>query len=175
MTSNIDFHLTDEAALRIADGLLDGSPQDAVLAGHAERCAACAALVESHRALAAALDQLDLPEVPYDFTAGVLGRIEAADRQRVRERWLAGAILGGVLVAALGALVAAGAGGLGSAIGQWAELLGDAAKAVRIGRDVLPTVFSALRWPIAAATTALAVPLFLLLSRMVPQPATRTI
>jgi hypothetical protein len=175
MTITVDFHLTDEAAQRLADGLLDEGAQDAGVARHAEGCAACAALVESHRALASALDGLCCPEVPHDFTAGVLERVEAADRQRVRERWLAGAILAGVLVAALAALAAAGAGGVGTAVARWADLLGDATRALRVGREILPTVFAAMRWPLAAATAALAVPLFLLLARLMPQPATRTI
>ena len=172
--TTLDVHLTDEAAQQLAGVLPDGAVLDVGVAEHAERCPRCAALVESHRALAAALDGLELPELPLDFTEGVLARVEAADRQRARERWLAGAILGGVAAAACVAFVLSGAGGVGAAVARWAELLADASRAVRVGSDVAPHLFLAMRWPLAAATAALAIPLFLLLTRLMPQPATRT-
>ena len=174
MTNHQDVHLTDEAAQRLAGSLPGGAALDAGATGHAACCARCAALVESHRALAAALDGLCCPDAPEDFTAGVLECIEAAGRERARERWLAGIILGGVTAAALVAFAAAGPGGLGVAVTRWADSLGDAARALRLGREVLPRVFVALRWPLMAATAALAIPLFLTLSRLMPQPATRT-
>jgi anti-sigma factor RsiW len=167
-------HLTDPMAQRLVDGLLDPE-RDAGAEAHALGCPSCAALVESYRILGQALEGLAAPELPADFTASVLDRIEATELARARERRLATGILAGVLLVAAGALLAAGASGLATTVGTWADGLGEASSAFRIGRGVLPGLVSALRLPLLAGASALALPLLLGLSRLMPAPRTRTI
>jgi len=170
-------HLTEAMAQRLLDHRLDGQldeGRDAGARAHAETCAECAALVESFRLLDAALDRLVVPELPLDFTASVLARIDAVELARARERRLATAILAGVLAAAAGALVAAGASGLAGAVSGWAGGLGEASRALQLGRGVLPGLLSALRLPLLAGASALALPLLFALSRLIPAPQTRT-
>jgi anti-sigma factor RsiW len=167
-------HLTDAMAQRLVDGLLDDG-QDAGAEAHARGCAECAALVESYRVLGQALDGLDVPELPGDFTAAVLQRIEASELIRARERHQAATILMAVLTVAAGVLVAAGAGGLATTVGAWADGLGEASRAFQVGRGVLPGLISALRLPLLLGASALALPLLFGLARLMPAPHARTI
>ena len=79
-------HLGDEGAQRLLEGLLpaaEAGPAEAHLAA----CPACRALVESHRALAAALEGLAAPEPPPDFTPrsnGIGRRAATATNPQVR-------------------------------------------------------------------------------------------
>jgi anti-sigma factor RsiW len=162
-------HLTDGQAQRLIDGLLD-PVRDADVAEHAAACPDCAALVESYRLLGDALDGLALPEPPADFTASVLSRIEATEAASARERRVGFAVMAVVLVAAAGALAAAGAGGLAATVGGWADGLGEAAHAFRLGQGVLPGLLSALRVQLIIGAAAVAVPLLVGLSRLMPAP-----
>jgi anti-sigma factor RsiW len=167
-------HLTDAMAQRLLDGLLDGE-QDAGAELHVAGCAGCAALVESYRILGDALGDLVVPELPADFTASVLERIEVVEVRQARERRLAVSVLAGVLLLAAGALVAAGAGGVASAVGGWADGLAEATRALRIGRGLVPGLLAALRLPLLAGAAAVAVPLLLGLTRLMPAPRTQSI
>lgn len=160
-------HLTDAQAQRLGDGLLDAA-RDAGVEAHAAGCAECAALVESYRILGEALDGLPVPELPADFTAGVLERIEAAEVRVVRERRVAVAILAAAAAATCAALVAAGVGGLATEVSGWAGGLGEAARALRIGSGVLPGLVSALRIQLLLGAAAVALPLLVGLSRLMP-------
>lgn len=171
--TTLDGHLTDDLAQRLADGLAD--PAAAVGAeAHLSRCEACAALVESYRELAEALEDLPLPDLPADFTAAVLDRIEVAEAQGARERRFALGVLSAVLVVAAGAAVAGGAGGLAGAVAGWADGLGDASQLLRIGRGVLPGLLSALRLPLLVGAAAVALPVIFGLSRLMPAYRTET-
>ena len=165
----ITAHLTDELAQRLVDGALDPA-HGADVAEHAGTCAACGSLVESYRALGAALDGLDVPELPADFTGAVLARIDVAERTRARERWLALTILAGVTAAACAVFALAGAGAWSPVLTRLADALGAGVRVVRIGSGFVPELVSALRLPIVLAIAAVGIPLLLALARLVPSP-----
>ncbi len=172
--TTISGHLTDAMAQRLVDGMLD-PVADAGAEAHALGCPACAALVESYRVLGDALGDLELPLLPADFTAGVLGRIDALETARARERRAAAAVLAATLAVAAGALAASGVGGLASAVGGLADGLGELAQAFRLSKGVVPGLLSALRLPLLVGAAACALPLLLALSRLMPAPRTETI
>lgn len=172
--TTISGHFTDAMAQRLVDGMLD-PVADAGAEAHALGCPACAALVESYRALGDALDDLALPPLPADFTAGVLDRIAALETARSRERRAAAAVLAGILAVAAAALVVSGVGGLASAVGGVADGLGEMTQALRLSRGVVPSLLSALRLPLLVGAAACALPLLLALSRLMPAPRTETI
>ncbi|ACL65604.1 conserved hypothetical protein [Anaeromyxobacter dehalogenans 2CP-1] len=164
-------HLTDAQAQRLMDGMLLEAEADEVLA-HAGGCPECQALTESYRvlgdALGEALGALELPELPRDFTAGVLSRIDAREHAVRRERRFAVAILAAVLVAIGVTVVAAGAGTWAPAASRLAGGLGSAGEALRLGAGLAATLLSALRFQLALACAVLAVPLLFALSRLIP-------
>lgn len=164
-------HLTDHQAQQLLDGVLP--PAEAAAAdAHAAACPACAALVDSYRALCLELDALPGPDLPDDFTAGVLLQVEARERAASRERRTAVAVLGGILLAFAAALLVGGNGAWVPTAARLAEQLGEVAHTVRIGTQVLPPIIGVLRLPIATACAALCLPLLLALSRFVPSPRT---
>lgn len=163
-------HLTDELAQRLVDGGLESGERDAA-ERHAACCAGCAALVDSYRFLGEALEGLDCPPPPPDFTQGVMARIDEREQARTWERRLALGILGVTAALATAAVASAGAGG-------WAPLLSSVSAHLRgllgtlaLVGSVLGPVVRALRLPIALGCTALALPLLFALSRLVPRPA----
>lgn len=165
----LDLHLGDELAQRLVEGSLPS--EDAGLAErHAAGCTACAALVESYRLLSSALDDLAAEPPPGDFTEGVLDRIEARDRAVARERRHGFAIFGVVVAATLAAFALAGPGAWAPVISSIAEGLGDTARAFQIGETFVPTLLGAMRVQILLVAAAAALPLLLLLSRLVPSP-----
>jgi anti-sigma factor RsiW len=169
-------HLTDAQAQRLLDGALDPT-RDADVEHHAASCDGCRALVDSYRALAAALEDLDpvaAAPLPEGFTADVMARIDARERLVARERRLAVAILGGALAAAVAVFAVAGSGAWAPTVARWVDGLGEAARAIRIGSSFVPTLVSALRVPILVAAAAVAAPLLLALSRLVPARDART-
>lgn len=172
--TTISGHLTDAMAQRLLDGQLDPE-RDAAAEAHAATCPECAALVESYRLLGAALDDLEVPALPADFTASVLERIDRVEAARARERHLAVGVLAGLLLVAAGALLAAGVGGLAATVGSLADHLGPAAQALRLGKGVLPSVLAAVRLPLLVGAAAVAIPLLFGLTRLMPAPRTETI
>ncbi len=169
--TTISGHLTDAQAQRLLERALQPAT-DAGVAEHAAACAECGALVESFRLLGEALDGLEVPPLPADFTAQVMARIDDAEQAAARERRWALALAAAVLVVAGVGVAAAGATGLGSVVSAASEQLDLALRAFRVGAGVLPGLLSALRLPLLLATTALSLPLFYGLSRLMP--ATRT-
>jgi anti-sigma factor RsiW len=172
--TTISGHLTDAMAQRLVEGLLDAE-RDAGAEAHAAGCPGCAALVESYRVLGEALGELEVPELPADFTASVLDRIDRAEAAQARERRFAVAVLAGLLAVAAGALVAAGVGGLASTVGNLADSLGEATRALRLGQGVLPGLLAALRLPLLVGAAAVAIPLLFGLTHLMPAPRTETI
>ena len=164
-------HLSEDEAQELVDGLLAPARAEP-LAAHAAACRACRDVVESYRALCQALDTLPLAPLPADFTAGVLARVDAQERSRARERRAVVAVVGAALGALALAFVAAGARTWAPAAGHLADDLGAAARALRLGADVLPPVVTALRLPIAAACAAAAAPVLYALSRLTHSPRT---
>jgi anti-sigma factor RsiW len=167
-------HLTDAQAQRLLDGVL--SEAEAPEAErHVAGCAACQATVATYRMLAEALDDLEVPDLPLDFTDGVLARIDVRERALARERKHAVAILAGVALATVAAFAVAGAAAWAPVVSSAADFLGSAAHVVRIGASFVPDVVGALRLQIIVAAAALSVPLLLALSRlMLPAPRTET-
>jgi len=169
LRSGLDGHLDDAQAQRLLDGQLD-PVRDAGVEAHAHGCAGCAALVESFRALGEALDGLELPPLPSDFTEGVLARIEIAEVAQARERRVAAlvfataALLGGL------ALAAAVSGGVVPAVTVAADQIGLAARAIRLGAGVLPGLLSAVRGYVLVAALATGLPLVYGLARLMPAP-----
>lgn len=162
-------HLTDTQAQRHLDAAL--APDEAsAIEQHLEGCTACQQLIESYLALSVALEDLAVPDLPPDFTAGVLERIEARERAVVRERRIAFGILGAVVCAALLAFAAAGTGSWAPAVSSWADDLGGAARALRITSAFVPTVVGALRLQLLLAAAVVALPLLLLIARLMPSP-----
>lgn len=167
-------HLTEAQAQRLLERALDPDT-DRGVAEHAEACAECGALVESFRALDDALDGLTVPELPADFTAQVMARIEDAERSAARERRWAFGIAAAVLLVAAASLAAAGATGLGHAVSTVSEQLELAGQTLRVGFGVLPGLLSALRLQLLLATTALSLPVLYGLSRLMPAARTESI
>ncbi|BDG07632.1 anti-sigma factor [Anaeromyxobacter paludicola] len=164
-------HLTDETAQLLADGVLP--PAEA--AGperHAAACEACAALVESYRALAAALEaELPAPPPPPGFTQGVMSRIAAVEEARAFERRLALGIAGVAALAAAALFALAGASAWAPVLSRGGSLLADGAEAIRIGGDVLSPILHALRLQIAVAAACAVLLVSLLLRPLVPARA----
>jgi anti-sigma factor RsiW len=172
--TNLSGHLTDAQAQRLLEGLLDPVTDDGVEA-HVARCSDCGALVASYAALDAALDALPVPELPADFTASVMERIELAERRAARERLTAFALVASIVTLAVGCLVAAGAGGLGGAVSVAAERLTLARETLRVAAGVLPGLLGALRLQLLLTLVAAALPVLLGLSRLMPATSARTI
>jgi len=167
-------HLSDEQAQRLLEELLDPAA-DAGVAEHAAGCLECRALVESFRLLDDALDGLEVPELPADFTAQVMARIDDAERAAEQERrWAFGLAAAVVLVAGI-AVVAAGATGLGNTVSGLSERLDPLVRAARVGVGVLPGLLSALRLQLLLVTTAVALPIFYGLARLMPAARTESI
>jgi len=165
--TNPTLHLTDAQAQRLVDGAL--SPGEAPeVERHAAGCAACQATVETYRLLASALDDLELPPLPADFTDGVLARIDARERASAREHRHALAILGVLALATVGAFAVAGAAAWAPLLSRSAEVLGTAARAIQVGSSFVPEVVGALRLQILVVTAALALPLLVALARLMP-------
>lgn len=162
-------HLTDAQAQRLMDGVLLDA-EAAEVEAHAASCAACQALVESYRELGDALAALEIPELPADFTAGVLARIDVRARTVARERRFAAAVCAGVLVALAAAVVLAGAGTWAPAASRLVSGLGAAGRALQLGADVVTPIVSALRLQLALLCAGVALPVLFLLSRLMPAP-----
>jgi anti-sigma factor RsiW len=174
--TNLSGHLTDAQAQRLVDGALD-PVRDAGVPRHAEACAECQGLVESYRALAEALSNLDpaaAAPLPGGFTAGVMARIDARERVVARERRLALLILGGAVAAAAAVFAIGGASAWAPTLARWVDGLGEASRALRIGSSFVPTLVSALRVQILVGAAVVAAPLLLALSRLVPARDART-
>jgi anti-sigma factor RsiW len=164
--------LTDAQAQRLVDGVLLADEALEVEA-HVRGCLECEALVAEYRALGDALSDLELPPLPSDFTEGVLALVETRERAVARERRIALGIAAGVLAALVVVAALLGAGTWAPAAAELVDSLGSAGRALRLGAQVLPPLFSALRLPIALACAALAFPLVVALSRlMTPSPRT---
>ncbi|BDG06549.1 anti-sigma factor family protein [Anaeromyxobacter oryzae] len=164
-------HLTDAQAQRLVDGVLLET-EAAEVEAHVAGCAACQAEVESYRLLGDALEGLEIPELPADFTVGVLERIETRERAVAHDRRAAAAIFGAALGGIVLAVVLLGAGTWAPEASRLVEGLGDAGRALRLSSDVLGPIVSALRIPIAAACAAAALPVLFALSRLMPSPRT---
>lgn len=165
-------HLGDAQAQRALEGVLEPSERHEV-ERHLAGCPACQALVESYRALSAALDGLDadaLAPLPDDFTAGVLARIDARERSTARARWVAFAILGVVVAAAAALAAVAGASAWAPAVSGVADGLAWAARAIRVGSSFLPDVVTALRLQILLAAGLVALPILVAMARLIPAP-----
>jgi anti-sigma factor RsiW len=166
-------HLSDADAQRLVDGALSEAEAPA-LERHVAGCSACQTTVATYRMLAAALDDLAVPELPADFTDGVLARVDARERAVARERTHAVAILAAVALATVIAFAIAGASAWAPVVSSSADLLAGALETFRIGWSFVPDVLSALRFQIIFAAAALALPLLLALARLMPAPRAET-
>ena len=166
--THLSRHLTDDQAQGLLDDLL-GDAEKAEVAAHADACPACSGLVESYRSLCHSLEDLaTAPELPVDFTASVLERVERVERAAARERRAAVAVAAGAFLALIAVTLAGGFHGWIPATAHFADQIGVLAQALRLGAQVLPILASALRLPLAVGTILLAVPLFFALSRFLP-------
>lgn len=166
--TNPSLHLTDAQAQRLVDGMLSAG-EAASVERHAATCVECRATVETYRLLASALEDLEVPDVPADFTAGVLTLVETRELAFARERRHALAIVGVLAACTVGAFAFAGAAAWAPFFSSVAEGFGTLARAFQIGDTFLPHLIGALRLQIIVATAALAIPLLLALSRLMPQ------
>jgi anti-sigma factor RsiW len=160
-------HLDDLSAQRYLEAQLPG-PERLHAGRHLESCEACRALVDSYRALAEALDDLDAALPPADFTAQVLERVEARERRVARERGLAAGILGLVAAAAVALLAWAGPGALAPAFSSLGDLLGRSATGLRIAADVVEPLVRALRLEIALVCAAAVLTLLAVVRHLSP-------
>jgi anti-sigma factor RsiW len=163
-------HLTDAQAQRLVDGV-PRLEEASEVESHAACCAECQALVESYRALEAALEGLEPTPLPADFTKGVIARIETRERAAARERRLAAAISAAVL-AAITATALAGSSVWVPAAARLVDQMSAAGRALQVGAEVLPPLVSALRLPIAALCAVVAFPVLFALSRLIPSQRT---
>lgn len=163
-------HLTDAQAQRLLDGALADAEAPEV-ERHLDGCEACQALVESYQALGDALEEaLSVPELPADFTAGVLARVDVRARATARERRFALAVCAAVAVALVAVAALAGAGTWAPLASRVVTDLGAAGRALRIGADVVAPIVSALRLQLALLCAVVALPVLFLLSRLMPSP-----
>jgi anti-sigma factor RsiW len=163
-------HLSDELAQSLVDGLLPERTRGECQA-HVDVCRGCRALVESYAALADALDGLDAPLPPPDFTDVVMERIDEVELVRAWERRLAFGILGVTALAACVIFAILGASAWAPVVSRISDAVGRVATAVSVGSDVLTPLVRALRVQIALGCAALGLPLLLALSRLVPRHA----
>jgi len=166
-------HLRDDQAQAFVDGLLDGPEREACRA-HAAACADCQLLVDSYRALAVALEDLEAPAPPAGFTAAVLQRIDAAEAQRTWERRLALGILGAAAGLAVLLFALSGADAWARLAARLVDALGTAVTTTTLVREVASPILHALRIQIALGCAALGLPLLFALSRLVPRGAEAT-
>lgn len=166
-------HLTDELAQAYVDRALPDAERARWMA-HLDGCAECGLLVDSYRALSAALDGLDAPAPPAGFTAAVMERIDVSERQRAGDRRLALGILGVATCLALAALALAGSAGWAPALAGAAGAFARVAAAASLAVDVAAPLLHALRLQIALGCAALALPILFALSRLVPRAAAAT-
>ncbi len=169
--TNPSLHLTDAQAQRLVDGMLSAAEAPAV-ERHAAACAECRATVETYRLLASALEDLEVPPLPADFTDGVLALVESRERALARERRHAVAIVGVLAACTVGAFAVAGASAWAQFLSSVAESLGTAVRALQVADTFVPHLVGALRLQIIVAAAALAVPFLLVLSRLMPQQRT---
>jgi anti-sigma factor RsiW len=162
-------HLTDAMAQRVVDGVLAGAEAPEVMR-HLAGCLDCQGLVASYEALSGALDGLAAPELPADFTEGVLALVDVRERAARRDRRLAAGIVLGAAAALVAVLALAGARSLVPAISGLAGEATEAIRAVRISSGILPTLVSAFRLPLLLATAVVAVPVLLGIARLIPSP-----
>ncbi len=167
--TNPSLHLTDAQAQRLVDGMLSAAEAPAV-ERHAAACADCRATVETYRMLAAALEDLEVPALPADVTDGVLALVGRREVALARERRHAFAILGVLAACTAAAFALAGASAWAPMLSSVAETFGRVARAFQVGATFVPHLVGALRLQIIVATAALAVPLLIALSRLMPQP-----
>jgi anti-sigma factor RsiW len=161
-------HLSDELAQSLVDGLLPQATR-AECQAHADRCESCRVLVESYVALAGALDDLEAPLPPPDFTDVVMERIEAHEQVRAWERRLAFGILGAAACAACLIFAYLGASAWAPVVSRISDVVGRAVMAASIGADVLAPLVRALRLQIALGCAAVGLPILFALSRLVPR------
>jgi anti-sigma factor RsiW len=166
-------HLSDAEAQRLVDGALSEAEAPA-LELHVAGCSACQTTVATYRMLAAALDDLEVPELPADFTDSVLARIDARERTLARERKHAVAILAAVALASVVAFAIAGASAWAPVVSSSADLLAGAIETFRIGWSFVPDVVGAMRFQIIFAAATLSLPLLLGLARLMPAPRPET-
>jgi anti-sigma factor RsiW len=158
-------HLDDERAQRFLDGHLPRAEAGAARE-HIAGCSECRLLVESYRALAAALDDLEAPAAPAGFTEAVLARIDERERTASRERRLAAAILGGLALAGVGLVAVTGPASWAPVLTRVGDLFGGLATGLHVAVDVAGPVVRALRVEIAAAAAGAAIPLLIALARL---------
>jgi anti-sigma factor RsiW len=161
-------HLSDELAQTLVDGLLPERTR-AECRAHLDLCESCRLLVDSYVALGDALDGLDAPLPPPDFTDVVMERIDAREQVRAWERKLAFGILGAAACAACLIFAYLGASAWAPVVSRLSDALGSAARAVTIGEYVFAPLVRALRVEIALGCAALGLPLVLALWRLVPR------
>jgi anti-sigma factor RsiW len=162
-------HLTDAQAQRLLDGVL--LPAEAAeVESHAAGCGECQALVASFQALSDALDGLELPPLPADFTEGVLALVDQRERAAARERRFAFGIAAAAIAAVCVAVVSS-IGTWGPGLASAVDALGSAGRALRLGVDIATPVVAALRLYIALAAALAAMPVLYLLSRLMPAPS----
>lgn len=163
-------HLTDELAQAYVDRALPDAER-ARCAEHLAACQDCGLVVDSYRALAAALDGLDAPAPPAGFTAAVMARLDLTERERAFDRRLALGILGVATCLALALFALAGAAGWAPVVSGAADAFARAARAASVTAGVAAPLLRALRLQIALGCAALALPLLFALSRLVPRTA----
>ena len=161
-------HLTDERAQALADGMLADVERERWEL-HLARCPECQVTVESYRALAEALEGLEVPPPPPDFTRTVMARIDAVERARVWERRIAAGVMAAVACLAAVAVAAAGVGAWAPVISGAVDRLGDLVTATSVAGEVVLPLVRALRLQIAVACLVAGVPLAFALSRLVPR------
>jgi anti-sigma factor RsiW len=158
-------HLDDDLAQRWVDGALGGRDREACRA-HLAACDGCRLVVESYRALAAALEGLAAPAPGPAFTRDVIARIDARERHLALERRAAIAIAGAAVLVLAGALAAAGASAWAPVLAAWSAGLADLVRAASLGVDVAAPLVRVLRVQILLACVAVALPLLLALRRL---------
>jgi anti-sigma factor RsiW len=158
-------HIAEDEAQLHLEGAVEPS-EAARIDRHLAGCMECRALVASFQALSEALSGMPLADPPFDFTIGVMARIEERELALASERRIAVGVLAAVGVSLAVALALAGQAAWAPALSAASSAAVKALQAFRITSDVLSPVVSALRVEIIVVAAAVAIPLTLALSRL---------
>jgi anti-sigma factor RsiW len=160
-------HLSDETLQCWVDSLLEGEAR-AQAETHLASCEACQALVREYAELFGGLASLPVPPMPARFTAQVMERVVAKEQAQAAQRRLALVTIATSLAAAAACLLGVGNPGWAHLVSSWSETMVSLSHAFSVLASVFGPLISVLRVPLICASSALCIPLLMMLHRSIP-------